>query len=172
MNACKHLFFSCPGILILGVITFGAPVAVMAAAASTPVHAPDTSGHADETALTSRAVIAVDDHWSAAELCGNTAWLRSLLLPGYRSVRADGSVWDKRTLLAHASGNRGHGAEKLKAFDAWLKAHPMNESVTIHGHVAILSFSDPETGRVRLSNVFVHEKGRWYALYSQLAKLG
>ena len=170
MNTRKHFSFSFLGLLILGITALAAPVTVMAAATGVPVHAPDTSEHVDETALTSRAIIAVDDHWSVAELRGNTAWLRSLLLPDYRSVRADGSVWDKETLLAQASKNRGHGPEKLKAFHAWLKTHPMNESVIIHGQVAILSFSDPETSHVRLANIFVHEKGRWYALYSQLTK--
>lgn len=186
MNSCRHFFSRRLGIVVLGIIGFGAPVVVIAGDAhvaekakiqaavtteSVPVHAPDTSEHVDETALTSQAVIAVDDHWSLAELRGNTAWLDSLLLPSYRSIRADGSVWDKKTLLAHALQNRGRGPEKLKGFDAWLKTHPMNESVIIHGHISILSFSDPKTGHVRLSNVFVHEKGRWHALYSQLAKI-
>ena len=144
--------------------------ALNVAAAGVPVHAPDRREHVDESAPTPQAVIAVDDHWSVAELRGNTTWLRSLLLPNYRSVRADGSVWDKETLLAQALKNRGHGPEKLKAFHAWLKTHPMNESVIVHDHVAILSFSDPKTGHVRLANVFVHEKGRWYALYSRLTK--
>lgn len=183
MNNCKRLFSLRLGILILGIGASGAPAAVMAAdalagemataavtAVGVPVHAPDTCEHVDETALTSRAVIAVDDHWSLAELHGDTAWLRSLLLPRYRSIRADGSVWDKTTLLAHASKNRGRGPEKLKAFDAWLKNHPMNESVLIHGNVSILSFSDPKTEHVLLSNVFVYENGRWYALYSQLTR--
>ena len=185
MNNRKHLPTLHCGISILGIFVLGAPLAVMAAeahtsgmtltahtatAAGVPVHAPDTNAYVDETALTSTAVIAVDDHWSLAEMRGNTAWLRSLLLPGYRSIRADGSVWNKKTLLTHAAKNRGHGPEQLKAFDAWLKTHPMNESVTIQGDVAVLSFSDPKTGHVRLSNVFVHEEGRWHALYSQLTR--
>jgi hypothetical protein len=179
MNIRRLLLSLCLEILVPGVV-FGTPVAAMAtgahvgemakAAAAVPVHAPDTNDHVDETALTSRAVIAVDDHWSLAEMYGDTAWLGSLLLPGYRSVRADGSVWDRNELLVRAARNRGHGPEKLKAFDAWLKTHPMNESVIIHGHVSILSFLDPQTGRVRLSNVFVYEKGRWHALYSQLTR--
>lgn len=185
MNNCKHRFSPRLEILILGIIVFGAPLVVRtvdahagemteavhtAIAVGVPVHAPDTDAHVDETALTSKAVIAVDDHWSLAEMRGNTAWLRSLLLPSYRSIRADGSVWNKEMLLTHAAKNRGHGLEQLKAFDAWLKTHPMNESVIIHGQVAVLSFSDPKTGHVRLSNVFVHEKGQWHALYSQLTK--
>lgn len=180
-NVYKHFSPLCLGILILGITASGTPapavatgahVGEMAATAGTPVRAPDTSEHGDETALTSMAVIAVDDHWSVAELRGNTAWLRSLLLADYRSVRADGNVWDRKILLAHAAKNRGHGQEKLKGFDAWLRTHPMDESVTIHGHVAVLSFSNPETGHVRLSNIFVYEKGRWRALYSQLTKAG
>lgn len=185
MDDCKHLSTLRSGILILGIFVLGAPLAVMAAEAHTsgmtltvhtatvakvPVHAPDTDAYVDETAPTSRAVIAVDDHWSRAELRGDTAWLRSLLLPSYRSIRADGSAWNKGMLLAHAAKNRGHGPERLKAFDAWLKTHPMNESVIIHGDVAMLSFSDPKTDDVRLSNVFVHEKGQWHALYSQLTR--
>lgn len=185
MNNCKHLPTLHCGFLILCILVLGAPLAAMAAEAHTrgmtltaptatavgvPVRAPDTDAYVDETALTSTAVIAVDDHWSLAEMRGNTAWLRSLLLPSYRSIRADGSVWNKEMLLAHAAKNRGHGREQLKAFDTWLKTHPMNESVIIHGDVAVLSFSDPRTGRVRLSNVFVHEKGRWHALYSQLTR--
>lgn len=185
MNNCKHLSTLRSGILILGAFVLGAPIAVMATethaigmtvtahtatAVEVPVHAPDSDAYVDETTLTPTAVIAVDDHWSLAEMRGNAAWLRSLLLPGYRSIRADGSVWNKEILLAHAAKNRGHGPEQLKAFDAWLKAHPMNESVIIHRDVAVLSFSDPKTGHVRLSNVFVHEEGRWRALYSQLTK--
>lgn len=185
MHNCKHLPSLHRGILILGIFVLGAPLPVMAAnahtsgmtltahtatAAGVPVQTPDTDAYADETALTSTAVIAVDAHWSLAEMRGNTTWLRSLLLPGYRSIRADGGVWDKQMLLAHAAKNRGHGPEQLKAFDAWLKTHPMNESVTIHGDVAVLSFLDPKTGHVRLSNVFVHEEGRWHALYSQLTR--
>ncbi|HEX5353259.1 MAG TPA: nuclear transport factor 2 family protein [Rhodanobacteraceae bacterium] len=109
----------------------------------------------------------MDDHWSLAELRGNTAWLDALLLSDYRSIRADGSVWDKKALLARAAKNRGHGSEKLKQFDAWLKTHPMDESVIIHGNVAVLLFSDPQNGRIRGSNIFIRENGRWHALYSQ-----
>lgn len=137
------------------------------AAAGVPVQAPDGFGHVNETARTPQAVIAVDSHWSLAELRGDTAWLDSLLLSDYRSLRADGDAWDKKALLAHAAKNRGHGSEKLKQFDAWLKTHPMDESVIMHGNVAVLLFSDQQSGRIRGSNVFIGENGRWRALYSQ-----
>lgn len=155
---------------IVAALVLGFAISNLCFAADVPVHRPDRSTHVDETAMTSKAIVAVDDHWSLAELRGNTAWMDALLLPGYRSVRADGTVRDKSNLLAHAAKNRGHGVEKLKAFDAWLESHPMNEAVAIHGDTVVLTFSVPATGRIRLYNVFVHENGRWRALYSQLTK--
>ena len=116
MNACKHFLPLRLGILTLGIIAFGTPVravatdahvgemAAIAATTGTPVRAPDTSKHVDETTLTSMAVIAVDDHWSVAELRGNTAWLRSLLLPGYRSVREKGRWHALYSQLTKAEG--------------------------------------------------------------------
>lgn len=126
---------------------------------------------ADEGARTSQAVIAVDDHWSQAEVSGDTAWLDSMLLPQYRSIGADGRILDKTTLLAHAAKNRG--SDKMrKMVAAWVKAHPTGKSVVMRGNVAILSFSDPKTGRVRSSDIFVYQSGGWHALYSQHSNAG
>lgn len=120
----------------------------------------------DQSTRTSQAAIAVDDHWSQAEVSGDTAWLDSMLLPEYRSISADGKVLDKKTLLAHAAKNRGSDAMR-KRVEAWVKADPTATSVVMRGNVAILSFSDPKTGRVMSSDIFVYQDGGWHALYSQ-----
>ena len=140
--------------------TAGVPVAVSAAAAP----------QVDETARTDTAVIAVDDHWMQAELSGDTAWLDAMLMPDYRTISADGKAGDKAAILRAVEKNRG--SDKMrKQVDAWLKAHPTRKSVVMHGDVAILSFSDPGTGRVRSSDIFMYRGGGWHALYSQHAKV-
>lgn len=124
---------------------------------------------ADQAARTSAAVIAVDEHWSQAEEHGDTGWLDSMLLPEYRSISADGRILDKKTLLTHAATNRG--SDKMSKFvAAWRKTHPTSESVVIRGDVAIVSFSNPGTGQVRSSDIFVYQGGGWHALYSQHSK--
>lgn len=123
----------------------------------------------DQAARTLAAVIAVDDQWLQAEERGDTTWLNSMLLPEYRSIGADGKVLDKRTLLAHAAKNRGSDTMQ-KYVEAWQKTHPTKKSVVLRGDVAILSFSDPRTGRVSSSDVFVYRDGGWRALYSQHSK--
>lgn len=123
----------------------------------------------DQAARTSAAVIAVDEHWSRAEEHGDTAWLDSMLLPEYRSISADGRILDKKALLTHAATNRG--SDKMtRLVAAWRKTHPTDESVVIRADVAIVSFSNPRTGQVRSSDVFVYQGGGWHALYSQHSK--
>ena len=140
---------------------------VAALAASAPIRAADVK--VDEAARTAGAVIAVDDHWLQAEEHGDTAWLDSMLSSKYRSINADGKVLDKPTLLAHAAKNRTSD-EMSKVVQAWQKTHPTRESVVMRGDVAILSFSNPQTGRVRSSDIFIYEGGAWHALYSQHTK--
>ncbi|HET7266779.1 MAG TPA: nuclear transport factor 2 family protein [Oleiagrimonas sp.] len=123
----------------------------------------------DETAHTSAAVIALDEHWMQAEINGNTEWLSQLLLPEYRSVGADGVATSRATILAHAAEHRGSDKFKHKV-EAWLKTHPTKTTVVIHGDVAIVSFYDPRLGAqkgVHSSDIFVYEDGHWHALYSQ-----
>lgn len=134
----------------------------------------NATGVDDESARTAAEVIAVDQHWMDAELDGDRAWLDTMLLPEYRSVGADGTVHTKAALLAHAAKNRGNDAERRKV-EAWLKTHPSAQSVVIRGDTAILTFYDPALGPrsgVRSADVFVHENGRWHALYSQHSKGG
>lgn len=122
-----------------------------------------------QAARTSAAVIAVDERWSQAEERGDTAWLDSMLLPEYRSISADGKVLDKKALLAHAAKNRG--SDTMQKYVApWRKTHPTKQSVVMRGDVAILSFSDPRTERIRSSDIFVYRDGGWHALYSQQSK--
>lgn len=123
----------------------------------------------DQPARTSAAVLAVDEHWSQAEEHGDTAWLDSMLLPEYRSISADGMILDKKTLLTHAATNRGSD-KMIKLVAEWRKTHPTSRSVVIHGDVAIVSFSNPRTGQVRSSDIFVYQRGGWHALYSQHSK--
>ena len=156
MNYGNVSIRSCIGLSVIAALTL-----------SRPVTAADVK--MDRTARTSAAVIAVDDQWSQAEVRGDTAWLDSMLLPEYRSISADGKVLDKKTLLAHAAKNRGSDRMQ-KVVAAWQKTHPTKQSVVMRGDVAILSFSDPLTGRVRSSDIFVYRDGGWHALYSQHSK--
>lgn len=147
--------------LLTSCIGFGAVIALTVSAS---VAAEDLPG--DPGAHTARAVIAVDDRWSQAEVNGDTTWLNSMLLPEYRSISVDGKVLDKTTLLAHAAKNRGSDTMRKKV-EAWIKTHPIGKSVVLRGDIAILSFSDPRTGRVMSSDIFVYREGGWHALYSQ-----
>lgn len=144
--------------------------ATLVAMTGIPVIANAASPPAGEAAHTDTAVIAVDHHWLDAEVSGDTAWLDAMLMPDYRSIGADGKVLDKPTLLAHAEKNRGSDKMRKKV-EAWIKAHPTRKSVVMHGDVAILSFSDPGTGRVLSSDIFIYHDGGWHALYSQHAKV-
>lgn len=148
--------------------TFALAISTLAATASIPAHAQERN--VEEASRTSAAVIAVDDHWLQAEMGGDTAWLDAMLMPDYRSISPEGKVLDKPTLLAHAEKNRDSD-EMRKKVDAWLKAHPTRKSVVMHGDVAILSFSDPKTGRVRSSDIFIYKDRGWHALFSQHAKV-
>ncbi|HKU80425.1 MAG TPA: nuclear transport factor 2 family protein [Rhodanobacteraceae bacterium] len=162
MRHSTVLTYSCRGMRLctLATLIFALPAAAATAG----------SAKVDETARTSAAVIAVDQRWLEAEVSGDTAWLDAMLMPDYRSISAEGKVLDKPTLLAHAEKNRG--SDKMrKRVEAWLKSHPVTQSVVMHGDIAILSFSDPKTGRIRSSDTFIYEDRGWHALYSQHANV-
>lgn len=155
MNVREHLLAACLGLMLPAFAVIGPASA-----------ATNTGTSANETAKTATAVMAVDQHWLEAEVGGDTAWLDEMLMPDYRTVGADGKVGDKAAILRSATKNRG--SDKMrKQVDAWQKAHPAKQSVVLHGDVAILSFSDPETGRIRSSDTFIYQDGGWHALYSQ-----
>jgi hypothetical protein len=144
--------------------------AALAATAGAPAAARAASPPTGDAARTNAAVIAVDDRWLDAEVNGDTAWLDAMLMPDYRSISSEGEVLDKPTLLEHAAKNRGSDRMRKKV-NAWVKAHPTRKSVVMRGDVAILSFSDPKTGRVRSSDIFIYKDGAWHALYSQHARI-
>lgn len=159
MNIRKYFLATCLGLVPPAIAVVGPASAADNAAAN-----------ANETAKTTAAVVAVDQHWLEAEVSGDTAWLDAMLMPDYRSISAEGKLLDKPTLLAHANKNRG--SDKMRRqVDAWQKAHPTRQSVVLHGDVAILSFSDPTTGRILSSDTFIYKDGGWHALYSQHAKI-
>lgn len=160
----KRCFFQA-GLACLVVLGAGATFAAATTASAASV---------DETGMTKAAVIAVDQHWLEAELDGDTVWLDAMLLPGYRSVGADGAVHAKAAIVAHAAKNRGNDEERRKV-EVWRKTHPSSQSVVIRGDTAVLSFHDPAKGAdkdVRSSDIFVYVDGHWHALYSQHSGAG
>ena len=65
---------------------------------------PHSSPGASSTApqpKTAEAVKTADDNWEKAEERGDVAYVDDLLLSGYRSVNADGTVHDKEAILAN-----------------------------------------------------------------------
>lgn len=136
--------------------------------------APASAATTDETAHTTAAVMAVDQHWLEAEESGDAAWLDGMLLPEYRSVGVAGTFATKAAIVAHAAKNRGSQAMKQQVA-AWQQAHPVDQQVTLQGDTAILSFvsSAPATkGKLYSSDVFVYVDGHWRALYSAHTGLG
>lgn len=126
---------------------------------------------ATEGQPTEAGVIATDEHWSLAELTGDTAYLDQLLLPKYRSVNADGSAISKAQIVAGAAKHTGTDIETAtRKITAYRKEHPYETSVALYKNVAIASFYDPARGPqkgVRSSDVLIYVAGRWHAIYSQ-----
>lgn len=126
---------------------------------------------ADETQQTQAGVMAVDTHWSLAEMTGDTAWLDDMLLPEYRSVGNSGVVHAKDAILAGAAKRKGTSLEQAKLkFAEYQRQHPYGSAVVVHGNTAVVTFYDPALGPekgVRSSDVFIYVDGHWHALYSQ-----
>ncbi|WP_158628839.1 nuclear transport factor 2 family protein [Dyella choica] len=146
--------------------------AVLLACSSLSVHGQDagTVG-TDETQHTAAAILAVDQHWSIAEMTGDSAWLADMLMPDYRTVNTDGSAHDKQALLSgmakHKLVTRAEAELKLAAYE---KDHHIGSTVTIHGDMAIVSFYDTSLGPQKgttSADVFLYQDGHWHALYSQ-----
>ncbi len=159
MNFREHFLAACLGLVLPAVAVIGPASA-----------AADAGTKTNETARTAAAVMAVDQHWLEAEVSGNTAWLDAMLMPDYRTVGAGGKVGDKAAILRSAAKNRGSDTMRIQV-DVWQKAHPTRQSVVLHGDVAILSFSDPGSGRILSSDTFIYKDRGWHALYSQHAKV-
>jgi len=129
---------------------------------------------ANEHEQSEAGVRATEDHWSLAEMTGQTDWLESMLMPGYRTVDTHGVAHSKERVVAGAAKNKGSTDGQAK-LDAYLKEHPTGTSVVVHGTVAVVSFYDPALGPdngVRSSDIFVYEGGAWHAAYSQHGTVG
>ncbi|GGA24715.1 nuclear transport factor 2 family protein [Dyella nitratireducens] len=126
---------------------------------------------ADETLQTEAGVMAVDNHWTLAELTGDTAWLDQMLMPEYRSVGNTGKAHSKAEIIAGAAKRKGSSLDQAKL--TWAedqKQHPYGSAVVVRGNTAIVTFYDlalgPQNG-VKSSDVFIYVDGHWHALYSQ-----
>ena len=124
-----------------------------------------------ESQPTAAGAIATDEHWSLAEMMGDTAFLDQLLLPDYRSVNNDGTAHSKAQIVAGAAKRSGTDlASANRTLAAYRKTHPYGTSAVLRGNLAILSFYDPALGPqkgVESSDVLVYAQGHWHAIYSQ-----
>lgn len=151
---------------------FALAVAAGLAFAAPPVYSQSKSSNIEKE-KTAAGAIAADEHWSQAEMHGDTAYIDQLLLPQYRSVSPTGVAHGKAGIVVGARKNIGNGDGVAKAA-AYRKAHPYGTSVVIEGNTAILSFYSPVRGPengVLSTDVMVYVDGRWHALYSQHAKV-
>lgn len=155
---------------------FVAAIAAAAALADVPAPAiangaPDTATAAarvDESQPNEAALRSIVQHWGDAEVDGDVHYLEELLAPEYRSVDPKGGSHPRAKILEHARHSAG-SAEARKARDAWVKAHPTEMSVVIHGALGIVSYFNPQRGvdsSIRASDVFAYEDHRWRAIYS------
>ena len=120
----------------------------------------------DETQHSAEALLAVTNHWSDAEVQGDTAYLSRLLAPEYRSVNADGSFVPRSTLIDHAAHRT---PEQAAAITAWRASHHHGTRVVIDHDTAVLSYySGPDSpdAPISSSDIFVYRDHHWQALYS------
>ncbi len=139
-------------------------------------HATTTPTKPDETAHSEAGVVAAEDHWSRAELAGDTAFLEHFLLTDYRSVGPEGHAADKAKIIAGAAKRSTHSlAQADSEVAGYRKQHPYETKIVIEGDVAVVSFSDPALGKdlgVKSSDILVYRDGAWHALYSQHSQVG
>lgn len=146
--------------------------ATAALAVATPASAAPPAPDADETRADEAALRAIVKHWDRAESDGDVPYLSQLLAPEYRSIGAKGEALTRAALLAHAEQIRGNAeaqAKRRKQGEDFLRAHPTEMAVAIHGPVGIVAYYNPARGvdhSVRGSDVFVYEANRWHAIYS------
>jgi hypothetical protein len=142
-----------------------------------PLKAQDSmSGAAAETQRTEAAVIATVDHWSLAEMTGDTAYLDQMLLPQYESVNDDGTVHSKAQIVAGAAKRSGTDiATANSKLAAYRKAHPYSSNVAIHDNTAVVTYYDPARGAqegIKSADIFIYANGHWHAMYSQHTEAG
>jgi hypothetical protein len=130
-----------------------------------------TATDSDETEPTEAALRAVEDRWSRAEDDGDVRYLELLLAPEYRSIGANGESTTRAKLIERAARVKDATAraEAHKTSQAFMKAHPTELTVVVHGALGIVSFFNPQGGpdhAVRGTDVFVYEGHRWRAVYA------
>jgi hypothetical protein len=143
-----------------------AVVALALAAGSRSYASPQPA--ADETQKTNASVMAVELHWTQAEVHGDVAYIDRLLLPEYRSVNANGVAHPKSAILAGARKN-GRSGEAAQRVAAYFKAHPYETRITIQGDTAVCTFYSPALGLtkgIKSSDILVYLNGGWHAIYS------
>ena len=120
-------------------------------------------------ARTAAAVLAADNSWGDAEAEGNVAFVAQLLLPGYRSIGADGKATDREAILRSTRRHAASPDYKAKVA-AWRLQHPSHGEVALFGDTAILTWvSDAadSRGKVQSCDIFVYRDRHWRAIYSQ-----
>ncbi|HEX3763811.1 MAG TPA: DUF4440 domain-containing protein [Kofleriaceae bacterium] len=148
-------------------------IAAAAALAIAPLaSAAPPSPEPDETRADEAALRAIVKHWDRAESDGDVPYLSQLLAPEYRSIGKTGEAVTRAALLAHAEQTHGSAeaqARRRKQGEEFLRTHPTEMAVAIHGPVGIVAYYNPTRGvdhSVRGSDVFVYEASRWHAIYS------
>lgn len=155
--------------MLLGFIVIG----LHAISAHAQDAAPATS---DESQRTEAGVLAVENHWSMAELTGDTGYLDQMLLPEYRSVNTDGTAHSKAAIVSGAAKHKGTDPAKAALeLATYKKESPYDTVVVVHDNTAIASFSDPALGAqkgVKSSDILIYTDGHWHAMYSQHTAVG
>ena len=138
-----------------------------------PVKAQDS---ATETQRTEASVIATVDHWSLAEMTGDTAYLEQMLLPQYESVNDDGTAHSKAQIVAGAAKRSGTDVATANSkLAAYRKDHPYSSAVAIHDNTAVVTYYDPAQGAqkgIKSADIFIYANGHWHAMYSQHTEAG
>jgi hypothetical protein len=123
-----------------------AAIALATAALSAP------PGPSDEDAIRT-----VEHQWVDAEYHADTATLKKLLLPEYRTVSENG-VHDRDRLIAGVLKRGGRTVEP--PYSTW-----PTPKIEIHGSTALATFAVADSSYS--VDVFVFENGGWHAMYSQ-----
>lgn len=100
-------------------------------------------------------VQAVEDHWSAAFIGGDEAYLGRLLDDAYVSVGGTGKARPKSDIIALA--------RKVAAMPRKTYPKPQNQ-ISLRGDAAIVTFAGKTESSV---DVFYWRRGAWHAWYSQ-----
>jgi hypothetical protein len=124
---------------------------------------------AAEMPKTTAALLAVEHHWTQAEVHGDVAYVAQLLVPEYESVNADGTAKPRSAILASAKKN-GQSDTMARMVANYAKLHPFGAFVRIEGNTGVVTFyslkAGPQKG-VTSSDIFTYVNGRWHAVYSQ-----